>query len=325
MVSLSIDTQTLLLLTAPLLVGGENTSAAPLRRAEYRRVQNHLARISREPADLVGSDADHLIKELNGTIEDERLRRLLGRGFELTQAIERWHSRSLWVVSFADADYPQRFKDRMGERAPLLLYGCGDIKLTETKCFGVVGSRDIDESLIQYTEKVGSLAARSGFTIVSGGARGVDQAAMRGSIDSGGKVVGILAESLERTSVDRENRDLITEGRVLLLSVHDPSAGFSIGNAMQRNKLIYALSAAALVVNSDYETGGTWAGATEQLEKYRYATVYVRDDAASKGLTALQLKGATPWPEPTDEEQFVPLMSSSPTSGEVKQLSLLEL
>jgi hypothetical protein len=36
---------------------------------------------------------------------------------------------------------------------------------------------------------------------------------------------------------------------------------------MQRNKLIYALADAALVVNSDFEKGGTWAGAIEQLER----------------------------------------------------------
>src|SRR5260370_3099961 len=49
-------------------------------------------------------------------------------------------------------------------------------------------------------------------------------------------------------------------------------------NQMRRNKLIYALADAALVVNSDYEKGGTWAGAVEQLEKLHLVPMYVRTD-----------------------------------------------
>lgn len=121
----------------------------------------------------------------------------------------------------------------------------------------------------------------------------------------------------------RENRDLIIDGRVLLLSVHDPAAGFSVGNAMQRNKLIYALSDASLVVNSDYETGGTWSGAVEQLEKYHFGVVYVRDDDTCKGLSALKLKGALTWTDPTEPVAFLKLMNNHPPQVEPKQLSLI--
>jgi DNA processing protein len=59
------------------------------------------------------------------------------------------------------------------------------------------------------------------------------------------------------------------EGQLVLVSPYDPGAGFNVGNAMQRNKLIYALADAALVVNSDFEKGGTWTGAVEQLDKLK--------------------------------------------------------
>ena len=72
---------------------------------------------------------------------------------------------------------------------------------------------------------------------------------------------------------------------------------------MQRNKLIYALADAALVVSSDYEKGGTWAGAVEQLEKLRLVPVYVRSNGETgKGLEALRRKGALPWPNPETSE-----------------------
>ena len=98
------------------------------------------------------------------------------------------------------------------------------------------------------------------------------------------------------------------DGQLVLISPYDPSAGFNVGHAMQRNKLIYALADAALVVSSDYEKGGTWAGAVEQLEKLRLVPVYVRSNGETgKGLEALRRKGALPWPNPET--------SGSPSGG----------
>jgi predicted Rossmann fold nucleotide-binding protein DprA/Smf involved in DNA uptake len=98
-------------------------------------------------------------------------------------------------------------------------------------------------------------------------------------------------------------REPISDGRLTLISLVDPSAGFNVGNAMQRNKIIYGLADAALVVSSDVNRGGTWAGAIEQLERLRNRAVFVRIDAASEGNKELQNRGALPWPLPktTDE------------------------
>ena len=82
---------------------------------------------------------------------------------------------------------------------------------------------------------------------------------------------------------------------------------------MQRNKLIYALADAALVVNSDFEKGGTWAGAVEQLEKLRLVPLYVRSRGEiSTGLEALRRKGAAPWPDPVNPEAFVAAVTTAP-------------
>ena len=67
-----------------------------------------------------------------------RLQKLLGRGFLLSQVIERWQARAIWVVSRADAEYPRRLKTRLREDAPAVLYGCGDMALLETGGLAVV-------------------------------------------------------------------------------------------------------------------------------------------------------------------------------------------
>ena len=93
--------------------------------------------------------------------------------------------------------------------------------------------------------------------------------------------------------------------RLALVSPYDPAAGFDVGHAMSRNKLIYAIADAAVVVNSDFEKGGTWAGAVEQLERLRYVPVFVRNGPdAGKGNSALLRRGARPWPDPQDGEEL---------------------
>ena len=114
-----------------------------------------------------------------------RLESLLGRGFLLSQAVDRWNTRAIWGVSRADGTYPRRIKARLKEDAPPVVYGCGEAALLETGGLAVVGSRHVDEELVTYTENVGRLAAEARRTVVSGGAKGIDRAAMHGALHAG--------------------------------------------------------------------------------------------------------------------------------------------
>ncbi|HXU45392.1 MAG TPA: DNA-processing protein DprA, partial [Thermoanaerobaculia bacterium] len=135
------------------------------------------------------------------------------------------------------------------------------------------------------------------------------------------QAVGILAEGLERAALNHENRGFLLDERLLLISPYDPAAGFNVGNAMRRNKLIYALADAALIVSSDHVKGGTWAGATEQLEHLKLVPVYVRTTGETgAGLAALHGKGALPWPEPSSPEELdAALAVPSPYPQEIEQ------
>lgn len=321
--TLSPNTQAILLLTAPLITGRGSASSDLLSPGEYKRLARRLREIQRQPADLVSQDADEVLRACQPVIDESRLQRLLGRGFLLSQVIERWQARAIWVVSRADADYPRRLKARLREDAPAVIYGCGEMSLLDSGGLAVVGSRRVDDVLIDYTIAVGRLAARSGRTIVSGGAKGIDQSAMRGALEAGGIVVGVLAENLERSVMDREQRNRLLDGSLTLISAYDPSAGFNVGHALQRNKLIYALADISLVVNSDLNKGGTWAGAVEQLDKLKFVPVFVRSTGEpSTGLDALRKKGAIPWPDPQDVASFesvfkvsLPTPAASPQVG----------
>ncbi len=302
---LSPNTQAILLLTAPLIVGRSTETAELLTPSEYKNLAQHLRRIKREPADLLQGEATEILTACQPVVDASRLRTLLGRGFQLSQALERWQSKAIWVVSRADAHYPRCIKGRLREDAPAVLYGCGDIDLLGTGGLAVVGSRNVSDDLVDYTMNIGRLAAHAVRTIVSGGARGVDKAAMRGALEAGGRVIGVLAENLEKSVMNREERNHLRDGRLVLVSAYDPSASFNVGHALQRNKMIYAFSNVSLVVNSDLNKGGTWAGAIEQLDKFNFVPVYVRSvGARSAGLDALKERGALSWPNPQSVEEF---------------------
>ena len=318
MSSLSPNTQAILLLTAPLIAGRNIPSVDLLTPGEYKKLARHLLEMKRQPADLLTAGAEDLVLACQSVIEKSRLQRLLGRGFLLSQAVERWQTRAIWVVSRADPEYPRRLKARLKEDAPAILYGCGDRHLLEMGGLAVVGSRHVDESLIDYTLEIGHLAARAGKSLVSGGAKGVDQAAMRGALEAGGKSIGILADSLEKQVMNREHRQMLLDGSLVLVSPYDPNAGFNVGNAMQRNKLMYAMADAALVVSSDLKKGGTWAGAVEQLDKWRFVPIYVRSTGGGMpGLDALCQKGARLWPNPPDADAFLSVLEQPMPPSEI--------
>lgn len=310
--TLSPNTQAILLLTAPLLTGGKGEAVKLLTLSEYNQLARMLREKGNKPADLLEANSGGLLESCTARFGRERLEALLGRGFLLSQVVDRWQARGIWVTSRAEADYPKRLKKRLKEAAPPVLYGCGDSALLDRGGLAVVGSRHIDDALCEYTRKTGALAAAAGKSVVSGAARGIDRSAMNGALEFGGVVVGVLADSLERAALARENRDPLRQGRLVLVSPYDPNAGFNTGNAMQRNKLIYALADVALVVTSDLNTGGTWTGAIEQLEKLHLVPVFVRKGPdAGKGNAALIQRGGLLWPEPETPAELKSAISSA--------------
>lgn len=270
---LTDDGRALVLLCSTLADTGE-----ALKLAEW----NHLARqiaASRyqRPAALLGQTPAALAATLGCDAgASERIARLLARGGRAALELEAWQARGVWVVTRADPAYPERLRQTLKHQAPAVLFGAGELSLLSRRGVAVVGSRSIDEAGREYAEEVGRKCAAAAVAVVSGGARGTDSFAMTAAIEAGGEVVGVLADSLERTVRQAELRQLLLDGRAVLVTPYAPAAGFSIGGAMGRNKIIYGLAEAAVVVSSDHKKGGTWAGAVEALRAL-WCPVFVRD------------------------------------------------
>jgi predicted Rossmann fold nucleotide-binding protein DprA/Smf involved in DNA uptake len=208
------------------------------------------------------------------------------------------------VLTRADADYPARYRQRLKESAPAVLFFAGEKALLGQPGIAVVGSRHLDEAGQACADFVGNACGLSGLVLYSGGAKGVDTLSMNAALAARGTAVGILADSLEKTIRDPENRAAISRGDLCLATPYSPSAPFSVGTAMGRNKLIYTLADYAIVVASDAEKGGTWAGATEAL-RAKWIPVFALDyPGMPEGNKMLMEKGALGFPHPFKENRL---------------------
>ncbi|SEH05893.1 DNA-processing protein DprA [Candidatus Venteria ishoeyi] len=298
---LTEDTKAIILLCG---VFGKDRSEKPLSLTEYSSLVRWLIEVKMRPGDLLQKDTIHDASVGSG-IDKQRLEPLLDRGVQLGFAVEEWQRNGIWIISRSDADYPARYKKHLKDKAPPLLFGVGNRSLLKGGGLGIVGSRNVDQAGEAFTRQVAELCAYNRLPVVSGGARGVDQIAMNTALEAGGVTIGILAENLLKKSVERKARHAIAEGRLLLLSPYHPTARFTVGTAMGRNKLIYAMSDYGLVVSAEHKKGGTWAGAVEELKRENSLPVFVRiGNVAPTGNSKLLDLGAISWPDSIDKDNF---------------------
>jgi DNA processing protein len=289
---LSLESKSILLLTCPFMTPQGKSDSAVLTISEFRKLRDFLVSKELSFDSLLLSGAQSLILEAEASVGIEKIRSLLSRGFQLSQSIELWSRQGLWVITSDQQIYPEKLRLKLDVKCPPFFIGIGSREILSELALGVVGSRNVSEEKLEFAQLIGRLASKSNVPIVSGGARGVDQAAMFGSLENGGRAVGILADGLSQFALNANSREWISNDQLTLLSSFDPFSGFNVGNAMQRNKYIYAQSEAVVVVESDFDKGGTWAGATEQLSRFNFSGVFVPQEGDSKGLNELRSRGA---------------------------------
>ncbi|MGM1051014.1 MAG: DNA-processing protein DprA [Pseudomonadota bacterium] len=264
--TLSTAAQATLLLTSYFSKPAKG-AAKPLTPTEWGRFAQWLHEINHTPGDLLSHATPWVLdKWSDDKIPRERLEALLQRGSSMALALEKWQRSGLWIITRSDPEYPKRLKKRLKHVAPPVLYGCGNAELLNAGGLAVVGSRKAGDEDLKYARMLGAKANQAAVGIVSGGARGIDEAAMQGAVQEGGPVIGVLSEGLLKAATSSQWRQGLMSGGLVLVSPYYPEAGFNTGNAMGRNKYIYCLADAAVVVHSG-SSGGTKAGAEENLKK----------------------------------------------------------
>lgn len=177
-------------------------------------------------------------------------------------------------ITRVTSGYPLRLRKALGDDSPGCLWAKGDTALLEKKCVSLVGSRALQQENRTFAEEAGRQAALQGYVLVSGNARGADQAAQNACLEAGGSVISIVADALTGHS-PRE--------RVLYLSEDSYDLDFSPQRAHSRNRVIHSISPLVLVAQSSHGSGGTWKGTQTNL-RYGWSRVCCFADGSEASL-----------------------------------------
>lgn len=294
----SPDSLTLLLLCSQLGLNDDSVKSLTLR--EWNPLARKLQAASLRPADLLElSEADLQAKLTLDLDYASRITQLKERVQDLQLALSHLASLGIFPLTRADKDYPERYRQRLKDSAPAILFYAGEKALLGQPGIAVVGSRHLDEAGQDCAKFVGNACGLSGQVLYSGGARGVDTLSLEAALEARGAAVGVLADNLTRAV--KSQKEALSRGDLCLVTPYSPNAGFSVGAAMGRNRLIYTLADYAIVVASDAETGGTWAGATETLKNGWIPVFVLEHENMPEGNKLLLQKSALPFPHPFKE------------------------
>ncbi len=249
----------------------------PLEAKEWSTLAEKLISLKLKPEYLLDFERQDFIDQLTATDKEaDRYIRLLERSGSLRFELSKYEDMGIQIVTRADNEYPKQLKKKLGSGCPPLFYSAGDLILLNREAVGYVGSRSVDPSDIEFTKQTVAKTASHGYAIVSGGAKGIDSISAFAAMNEGVAVIEYLSDSMLRKLRDSGLNREIRDGRVLLMSVVIPTAGFNVGVAMMRNRYIYAQSSGTVVIRSDKGKGGTWAGAIENLKK-KWCPLFCRD------------------------------------------------
>jgi DNA processing protein len=200
--------------------------------------------------------------------------------------IEAWQRDGYRLVCPGEPEWPTQLDD-LGDARPIVLWvrGCADLRFACLRSVSIVGSRAATSyGAVVGTELAADLAARA-FTVISGGAYGIDACAHRGALSAGGSTAAVLASGLT-FGYPKGHFELFAaiSQTGVMVSEHPPDHAPSRPGFLVRNRLIAALSRGTVVVEAALRSGA--------LNTARHATELNRPIMAVPGpVTSAQSAG----------------------------------
>jgi DNA processing protein len=171
------------------------------------------------------------------------------------------------MLDVTDAEYPRNLA-ACWDRPPFIFVD-GSLTQGDSTAIAIVGSRDASSEALQAAWDAGAKAARNGFTVVSGLARGVDTAAHEGALEAQGRTLAVLGCGIDMDPGVRAgglSDDIRSHGA--LISQFRPGSPASRSTFPMRNAVISGLSTVSLLIDAS-ERSGTRSEADHALRQGR--------------------------------------------------------
>lgn len=286
-------------------------SAQAVLRASDRQLQS---------VDGVGPETSTIIRDWENRID-------------LVSELNEADKRGIQIITQEDNHYPEAF--RHSYDPPLVLYVWGSLLESDQHAIGVVGSRRCTHYGTHAARQFSFQLATSGFTIVSGLARGIDTHAHEGAIAAKGRTVAVIGSGLGHV-YPPENMGLaerIADGYGAVVSEFPLNTQPSKKTFPMRNRIVAAWSQGVLVVECPVWSGAMiTANLAGEMGKPVYAVPGQIDRPTSAGCHHLIREGAilvTGGNDILDDLSVLPLLDSQPPmnikSPELSRLSEGEL
>lgn len=173
------------------------------------------------------------------------------------EEMKKLENEKIGVATIKEKNFPQNLKNI--DRPPAIIYLKGEIKKIDEIALAVVGTRKMSLYGRQVTEKIVSDLARSGMTIVSGLARGVDTTSHESALEVNGRTIAVVGSGLDEKSIyPSDNISLarkIVNGNGAVISEYHPGTPALRQHFPARNRLISALSLGVLVTECPSHSG----------------------------------------------------------------------
>lgn len=140
--------------------------------------------------------------------------------------------------------------------APLALFISGDLTCLSRPAIAIVGTRQPSRDGLALADQMGYELASAGFLVVSGLAHGIDAAAHRGALRSGGQTLAVMATGMDRIYPAhhyRLARDVAAQGA--LVTEFCPGVAPHRGHFPRRNRTLSGLCLATLVIEAGHPSG----------------------------------------------------------------------
>lgn len=196
------------------------------------------------------------------------------------------------LITPADAGYPKRLTQIYDP--PLALYVQGTLLPQDDRSVAIVGSRRTTHYGQETAERLAAQLARSGVTVLSGLARGIDTAAHKGALKAGGRTVGVLGGGLD-CMFPPENAELAARmaGQGAVVTEYPFGRQPDKTTFPVRNRIVSGMSLGVVVVEADC-TSGAMITARQAAEQGRtvFAVPGRIDSNGSRGPHQLLRDGA---------------------------------